>query len=233
MTVSFFLALPFLILDPSFIALGKLGAGVVFSLLFPNIDQVGSASAEQDLESYTQTSSSMAPTLNEGDIILVDTLAYQASVPSRGDIVLFYAPNSVREPDWGFDGPVYVKRVVGLPGDRIRMIGGVLHIDGEPAPRQRIEDYPAADGGYTAPLAQYIETLPNGLEYRIIERFDDGMLDDTEEFHVPDGHYFVLGDNRDNSVDSRLVDVLGFIPRDLILGQVHDRIWPLGSPLGN
>ena len=233
MTMSFFLALPFLILDPAFIQIGKLGAGAVFSLLFPNIDQVGSASAEQALESYTQTSSSMAPTLNEGDIILVDTLAYQASVPSRGDLVLFYAPNSVRDTDWGFDGPVYVKRVVGMPGDDIQMIGGVLHIDGEPAPRQRIEDYPAADGGYTAPLAQYLETLPNGLQYRIIERFDDGMLDDTPVLQVPDGHYFVMGDNRDNSADSRLVDMLGFIPRDLILGQVHDRIWPLGSPLEN
>lgn len=115
---------------------------------------------------------------------------------------------------------VYVKRIVGLPGDHVQMAEGRLHINGQPLTRERLEDYPTTDPlGRTVSVSRYRETFPNGASQVIIEADgDDGYFDDTDEYDVPEGHVFVMGDNRDNSSDSRDEENLGPVPISNILG---------------
>jgi signal peptidase I len=109
----------------------------------------------------------------------------------------------------------YIKRVIGLPGDRIQMKHGMLFINGTAVERKRIADY-ADQWGSTYP--QYIETLPNGVSHLIIqEQGDSGPLADTPEFLVQPGHYFMMGDNRDDSMDSRTTEV-GEVPAENLIG---------------
>lgn len=129
----------------------------------------------------------------------------------RGDVVTFKAPT---------DPPIdYVKRVVGLPGETIQMKAGLLHINGEPILRERLDDYSdhSRTNGSTS-VARYQETLPNGVHYETLDLTESGMLDDTREYLVPEGHYFVLGDNRDNSIDSRVLARIGYIPAENLIG---------------
>jgi signal peptidase I len=110
----------------------------------------------------------------------------------------------------------YIKRIVGLPGERIQVKAGILHINGEPVGRRQIEDFKLGPGRVAR---QYLETLPNGRVHRIVEqRGDDSRFDNTREFIVPPGHYFGMGDNRDNSADSR---VIGFIPAENLIGRAE------------
>ncbi len=180
-------------------------------------------------EPFNIPSASMVPTLLIGDYLFVSKLSYGYSrhslpfsfppisgrvlftEPERGDIAVFKLPS-----DPSVD---YIKRIIGLPGDRIQMIRGVLHINGQPVPRERIEDAVWHDnGGNVHRSPRYIETLPGGRAHVILEdRRDTGPLDDTREFTVPDGHYFMMGDNRDNSADSRAN--VGFVPRDNLVGR--------------
>jgi signal peptidase I len=112
--------------------------------------------------------------------------------------------------------------VIGLPGDRIQMKNGILFINGQPIPRRRIEDYLYQEGnGAVIPLAQYIETLPNGVQHRIIEMSDNGPLDNTQEYVVPPGDYFMMGDNRDNSQDSRVLSAVGYVPAENLIGKAQ------------
>ena len=113
----------------------------------------------------------------------------------------------------------YVKRIVGLPGDRIQMKEGVLYINDKAVPKQRVEDYIEEVGGQQHRVDQYRETLPNGVSYNVLDRDPEGSLDTTQVFVVPEGHYFMMGDNRDNSADSR-ADV-GYVPFENLVGKVE------------
>ena len=183
-------------------------------------------------EPFNIPSGSMVPSLLIGDYLFVSKYSYGYSrhslpfsvplfdgrllftEPERGDVAVFKLPRDNRTD--------YIKRIIGLPGDRIRLERGVVYLNGEPVMRQRIEDYreriPEANG-YA--IAQFIETLPNGRAYRVIEFTEGGGLDDTQEYVVPADHYFALGDNRDNSQDSRVANGVGFIPRENLVGRAE------------
>jgi signal peptidase I len=188
-------------------------------------------------EPYRVPSGSMIPTLLVGDQLLASKYAYGwgkyalpigelpdfsgrlfDKVPDRGDVVVFRLP---REPS-----ETYVKRVIGLPGDRIQLRDGRLYINDVVVPRRSLGAFEERVGGFTVPATRYVETLPNGREYEIIEISDTDRLDDTEAFIVPDRHYFMLGDNRDNSLDSRVAankGGVGFVPEENLVARV-DRL---------
>jgi signal peptidase I len=177
-------------------------------------------------------SGSLIPTLLIGDYLFVSKYTYGyskhsmpfspplfqgriwAAEPKRGDIAVFKLPSD--------NSTDYIKRVIGLPGDRIQMIDGVLHINNQPVKRERIADFVTTDAwGRAANAIQYRETLPNGVSHNIIEREGDtGTFDNTPVFRVPEGHFFMMGDNRDNSLDSRDRSV-GFVPFENFVGRAE------------
>lgn len=184
-------------------------------------------------EPFNIPSGSMLPTLLVGDYLFVSKYSYGYSrhsipfspdvfsgrilfsEPERGDVIVFKLPS-----DPSTD---YIKRLVGLPGDRIQVVDGVLHINGQAVERTRIEDFVNrnGDGGLTRAV-QYMETLPNGTSHRIIETMGDrGPVDNTPSYVVPPGHYFMMGDNRDNSQDSRFLDMVGFVPAQNLVGRAE------------
>ena len=113
----------------------------------------------------------------------------------------------------------YIKRVIGLPGDRIQMIDGVLHINGEPIKRERIDDFiETEEGGRTTRVKRWRETLPNGVSYTTLDLIDNGFYDNTKVYEVPPGQYFMMGDNRDNSTDSRVDRQVGYVPLENLVG---------------
>lgn len=146
------------------------------------------------------------------DAFRTHTGRFPDTLPERGDVAVFRLPG--REED-------YVKRVIGLPGDRIQVTGGVLHINGEPVGREALRRYSyAQQGGGTVSVTEYRETLPGGRAHLILEQTDHGPADDTPEYLVPAGHVFMLGDNRDNSLDSRFLQEVGYIPTERLLGRI-------------
>jgi signal peptidase I len=181
---------------------------------------------------FSIPSGAMKPTMLIGDYFFVSKYAYGyshfslpfsppvfagrifAGEPQRGDVVVFRLP---KDPSTD-----YIKRVVGLPGDRIQMIGGLLHINGTPVKRERIEDF-IDDENTDAPerVRQWRETLPNGVSHQTLDLEDNGFLDNTQEFVVPAGHYFMMGDNRDNSTDSRVLSQVGYVPFENIVGRAE------------
>jgi signal peptidase I len=186
-------------------------------------------------------SASLVPTLLIGDYLFVSKYAYGYSrysvpfgpplfsgrifgaQPKRGDVVVFKLPKD--------NSTDYIKRVIGLPGDRIQMIGGVLQINGQPVQRERIEDYKTTDF-YGRPVAvpQYIETLPNGVRHRIIEiQGDRGAWDNTLVYTVPAGEFFMMGDNRDNSDDSRDQSNVGYVPFENLVGRAEIIFFSIGG----
>lgn len=128
----------------------------------------------------------------------------------RGDIVVFLSPRDLNQ--------AYTKRVVGVPGDRIQYREGRLILNGSQMLRTATGDFLSYRDGLAIPFKRYTETLPSGRSYDIIEEADSGVLDNTGEYKVPDNHLFVLGDNRDNSLDSRLLNAIGFIPASRLIG---------------
>jgi signal peptidase I len=212
-------------------------------------------------EAYYVPSGSMMPSLLVGDYLLVSKYPYGYSryslpvplapasserllgrLPERGDVVVFRLP---RDPSQTF-----VKRVVGLPGDRVQMRQGRLWVNGKMLPLRRdgigaIEQ----DDGVQQPAPRFVETLPNGREHPIFKVRPNGALDDTQEFRVAAGHLFVMGDNRDDSLDSRVPGTsfgVGFVPVENLVGRVdailgswdaavrHEPLWmwPSGLRLG-
>ena len=187
---------------------------------------------------FTIPSGSMMPTLLVGDYIFVNKFAYGyskyslpfapdlfsgrlfGSDPKRGDVVVFRFP-----PNPEVD---YIKRVVGLPGDRIQMIDGVLHINGQPVPKQPDGSFNSdyrLDPGQDVPV--FRETLDTGISYDTLDQSPNSRGDNTREFIVPAGHYFMMGDNRDNSADSRF-DV-GFVPAENLVGRASVIFFSLGN----
>ena len=177
-------------------------------------------------------SGSMIPTLLVGDYLFVSKYAYGysryslpfgpnvfsgrvwAAEPKRGDVVVFKLPRD-NETD-------YIKRVIGLPGDEIQMLHGVLHINGEPIKKEKIEDVTLEDpSGRTRTVARYRETLPNGVTYPVLDLIQEGIGDNTEIYKVPENHFFMMGDNRDNSTDSRFLSEVGYVPFENLVGRAE------------
>jgi signal peptidase I len=179
---------------------------------------------------FSIPSGSMRPTLLEGDYLFVTKWAYGysrhslpfsppifdgriwGSEPQRGDVVVFKFP-----PNPSLD---YIKRVIGLPGDRIQMRDGRLYINGEPVERERIGVIDDPDVTEVArPVEIWRETLPNGVSYDTLDLTPNSIGDNTREYVVPEGHYFMMGDNRDNSTDSRFS--VGFVPYENLVGRAN------------
>ena len=140
---------------------------------------------------------------------------YFAHEPTRGDVIVFKVPQD--------NSTDFIKRLIGMPGDTIQMKQGVLFINGKVVPKKRVADYIETVDGYEHHVPQYEETLPEGKTYRVLDRDPDGALDTTEEFHVPAGHYFMMGDNRDNSDDSRAA--VGYVPAENLEGKAEIRFF--------
>lgn len=184
-------------------------------------------------EPFSIPSGSMKSTLLVGDYLFVSKYSYGYSrysfpmslapfsgrifldVPERGDVLVFRLPT-----DPSID---YIKRVVGLPGDTIQVIRGVLHINGKAVERERIDDFvERGRSGNVSRTPRYVETLPNGVRHVILEsKGDNGWADDTPVFTVPEDHLFMMGDNRDNSNDSRVMSEVGYVPFENIVGKAR------------
>ncbi len=184
-------------------------------------------------------SGSMKATLLVGDYLFVSKYTYgyshysfpysppifsgriMASEPQRGDVVVFRLPKD--------DSVDYIKRVIGLPGDRIQMIDGVLNINGQAVQRQRADDYVETEEGRTQRVKRWRETLPNGVSYDTLDLVDRGFYDNTDVYTVPAGHFFMMGDNRDNSTDSRVLSQVGYVPFENIIGRAEIIFFSVGE----
>ena len=176
-------------------------------------------------------SGSMKETLLVGDYLFVYKFSYGYSrysfpfgaapfsgrifgaEPKRGDVVVFKLPRD--------NSTDYIKRVIGLPGDEIVMRNGVLFINGQEVPKERRGDFVSPEED--RPIPRFQETLPNGVKYMVLDSTPDGLFDNVGPYKVPPGHYFMMGDNRDNSTDSRLSSRqgVGFVPYENLVGRAE------------
>jgi signal peptidase I len=184
-------------------------------------------------EPFNIPSGSMIPTLLVGDYLFVSKYSYGYSrhsmpfspnlfqgriwgaLPERGDVAVFKLPR---------DGSTdYIKRIVGLPGDRIQVRQGLLHVNGQAVRRESLGLFTVEGDGPRITVRRFRETFPGNAPrpHEILEAQDDGPFDNTPEFVVPANHVFAMGDNRDNSLDSRAQSAVGFIPVDNLVGRAE------------
>ena len=185
---------------------------------------------------FTIPSASMEPTVMTGDYLIISKFAYGFSrhsipfspplfkgrlfdrLPHRGDIVVFKLPRDGRTD--------YIKRLIGLPGDRIQMKAGVLYLNGAPVPRQALAPVvQPGPMGLDQQVLRFRETLPDGKSY-VTNAFGtgaDGEVDNTDVYVVPQKNYFFMGDNRDNSADSRYPEAIGvgYVPEENLVGKAE------------
>jgi signal peptidase I len=192
---------------------------------------------------YNIPSGSMEGTLLVGDYLFVEKFAYGFSrfslpwgrllppfsrvlekQPRRGDVAVFALPS---EPS-----TVFIKRLIGLPGDRVQMLAGVLYLNDKPVPKVRANDFVEINAdGYEHHIAQYRETLPSGKSYLVLDSIPDGPMDNTPVYTVPAGHYFMMGDNRDDSDDSR--GVVGYLPAENLVGKAEFKFFSIDGDKTN
>jgi signal peptidase I len=188
-------------------------------------------------QAFSIPSGSMKATLLIGDYLFVSQYSYGYShyslpfsprlfsgrifgtAPERGDVAVFRLPKD--------DSTDYIKRVIGLPGDRIQMIDGLLHINGVPVKRERVADFLDDDNGIVERVRRWRETLPNGVTYETLDLEENGLFDNTPEYVVPPGHYFMMGDNRDDSADSRAG--VGYVPFENFVGRAQIIFFSIGD----
>lgn len=183
-------------------------------------------------EPFNIPSGSMVPTLLVGDYLFVSKYSYgyskyafpldlaefegriMASEPQRGDVAVFRQP---KQPSID-----YIKRIIGLPGDTISVKEGILYINDTAVIRKKLSIEHLEDSfGRLANYQRYTEILPNGFSHPIVERSDEELYDNTQTYVVPEGHFFAMGDNRDNSQDSRAMGAVGFVPMDNLVGKAQ------------
>ena len=183
---------------------------------------------------FTIPSASMEPTLLEGDYIIVSKFSYGYSrhsipfspplfkgrimerAPERGDIIVFKLPRDGRTD--------YIKRLIGLPGDRVQMRQGRLWVNGKEVIDKELPPVMIDSGyGFTRNVQRFQETLPGGRTFITYDFGPDGDVDNTPTFVVPEGHFFFMGDNRDNSLDSRVPAEIGvgFVPAENLVGKAQ------------
>lgn len=183
-------------------------------------------------EPFHIPSGSMKNTLLIGDFIFVSKSSYgysrysfplglapisgrifKGEGPHRGDIVVFRLPSAP-----SID---YIKRLIGLPGDKVQVKGGEIYLNGTVLKRERVADVIVTDetGTRISHTPRYKETLPNGVSYYVLDSMEHGEVDDTKEYVVPEGHFFFMGDNRDQSIDSRYLDKVGYVPEINLVGR--------------
>lgn len=195
-------------------------------------------------EPFHIPSGSMKPTLLVGDYLFVSKFSYgysrysipfgpplfegrimEQDTPERGDIIVFKLPKDNKTN--------YIKRLVGLPGDTISVSKGILYINGAEVKRERIDDFLDEErSNDIKTIPAYVETLPNGVRYRVLDEVQNSMEDTTRVFTVPEEHYFFMGDNRDNSLDSRVSPPIGvgFVPEINLVGRADFTFFSSRNP---
>ena len=182
-------------------------------------------------EPFNIPSGSMKPNLLVGDFIFVSKYSYGFSkhslpfsiplipgkifsnTPERGDVVVFKTPENNRTD--------YIKRVIGLPGDKIEIKNGIIFINGSEILRKKLNDFIDTDNKTSNKRVRMYNEYFFNKEINILDITDDGIVDNTQLFNVPENHFFVMGDNRDNSQDSRFISTVGFIPYENLVGKAQ------------
>ena len=182
-------------------------------------------------EPFNIPSGSMKPNLLVGDFIFVSKYSYGFSkhslpfsiplipgkifsnTPERGDVVVFKTPENNRTD--------YIKRVIGLPGDKIEIKNGIIFINGSEIFRKKLNDFIDTDNNTSNKRVRMYNEYFLNKEIKILDITDNGIVDNTQLFNVPENHFFVMGDNRDNSQDSRFISTVGFIPYENLVGKAQ------------
>ncbi len=182
-------------------------------------------------EPFNIPSGSMKPNLLVGDFIFVSKYSYGFSkhsfpfsiplipgkifstIPERGDVVVFKTPQN--------NSTDYIKRVIGLPGDKIEIKNGIIFINGSEILRKKLNDFIDTDNKTSNKRVRMYNEYFFNKEINILDITDNGIVDNTQLFNVPENHFFVMGDNRDNSQDSRFISTVGFIPYENLVGKAQ------------